>query len=306
VLTTVPFQSECLTDLAPSARLEGVPLLRELSESDAAAVDALVVPRYLSLFGNLVLELFSVEHEAKILHLGCGTGYLDDRLVQAATKATLVGVDPSVAALRHARAKAELHGELDLVYLEASSVPTEFEPASFSHIVTIHPPAPLARRADLFAEAARLLAPGGQALVAMPLRGSFAEVLDLFREYALKHDDAEFACAVDQAVASQLTLETLSDELERSGFDDVDVEVRPSTLWFESHRAFVEDPAIRLFVLPDLRHLFDGRDLGRPSSYLGEAIDKYWSEAQFELSLHVGCASARRSTPEGSPSPETL
>jgi hypothetical protein len=124
--------------------------------------------------------------------------------------------------------------------------------------------------------------------------------MDLFREYALKYDDAEFAVAVDRAAASQPSLETLSEELERSGFEDVDVEVRLSTLSFESARAFVEDPAVRLFVLPDLRRLLDGRDLSRPSSYLGEAIDKYWSEAQFELSLSVGCASARRSAPQAS------
>ena len=35
-------------------------------------------------------------------------------------------------------------------------------------------------------------------------------------------------------------------------------------------------------------------DLQKPLEYVRDAIDKYWSEGQLELSLNVGCASARK------------
>ena len=92
----------------------------------------------------------------------------------------------------------------------------------------------------------RLLCPGGQALVALPLRGSFQEIGDLFREYALKHDDGDFGKVVEEAMASRHTIETLSEELESAGLDDVDVEIRTTTLAFDSGRAFMEDPVTRL------------------------------------------------------------
>jgi hypothetical protein len=44
----------------------------------------------------------------------------------------------------------------------------------------------------------------------------------------------------------------------------------------------------------DLRTWLGSTDLDKPLSYVRDAIDKYWSEGKFELTLNVGCASARR------------
>ena len=35
-------------------------------------------------------------------------------------------------------------------------------------------------------------------------------------------------------------------------------------------------------------------DVAKPLAYVRDAIDKYWSEGKLELSLNVGCASARK------------
>jgi hypothetical protein len=37
-------------------------------------------------------------------------------------------------------------------------------------------------------------------------------------------------------------------------------------------------------------------DLKKPLEYVRDAIDKYWSEGTLELTLNVGCASARKPT----------
>jgi hypothetical protein len=135
---------------------------------------------------------------------------------------------------------------------------------------------------------------GGQALLALPLRGSFQEVGDLLREYALKYDEGGFGKSVEEAMALRPTIESLSDEIEEAGFDDIDVEIRHTELVFDSGRAFIEDPVSRLMILPELRAVLGGMDLTKGLEYVRDAIDKYWSEGKLELSLNVGCASARK------------
>jgi hypothetical protein len=140
----------------------------------------------------------------------------------------------------------------------------------------------------------RSLCSGGQAIIALPLRGSFQEIADLFREYALKNDDSDFSKAVEAALLSRPNIESLSEELEQVGLADVDVEIRQTSLTFDSGRAFVEDPVSRLLILPEVRAWIGVDDVLKPLSYVRDAIDKYWSEGKLELSLNVGCASARK------------
>jgi SAM-dependent methyltransferase len=231
---------------------------------------------------------------ARIVHLGCRTGYPDRQLFEKVKGAMIVGVDPSGPALELARNKAAVLGESGMDYVEGASLPTELAPAAFSHAVSVHSVGSRVQTTALYQELHRLLYSGGQALVALPLRGSFQEISDLFREYALKFDDGDFGKLVEEAVMERANIETLAEQLENVGLDDVDIDVRTTTLPFDSGRAFLEDPVSRLFVLPDLRTYLGSHDLDKPLAYVRDAIDKYWSEGKFELTLNVGCASARR------------
>ena len=69
------------------------------------------------------------------------------------------------------------------------------------------------------------------------------------------------------------------------------------TLRFENGRDFFEDPVTRLLLVPELR-LDLPRDLlsevALPFTYVRDAIDKYWSDGTFELTVHVGVVSGRR------------
>ncbi len=161
-------------------------------------------------------------------------------------------------------------------------------------MLALHPLLGVDQRGALLAEMARLLYVGGQSLLALPLRGSFQEIGDIFREFALKTDDGDFARAVEEVMASRPTIESLSDEMELVGLGDVDVEIRHTQLAFDSGRALIEDPVCRLLILPDIRAGLADTAMERPLEYLRDAVDKYWSASHFELTLNVGCASARR------------
>jgi SAM-dependent methyltransferase len=265
-----------------------------LGPADAAIFETFVVPRYLTLFGELALELFVESDEAQVVHVHCRTGYPDRGIAMKLPGAHILGVDTSAAALELARAKAATMPEMVSEYRLFDDFPAPLPESAFSHALSLHPLAEAEDRAQLLGELSRLLAPHGQALVAMPLRGSFQELTDLLREYALKQDDREVGRAVDQATLRRPTVESFGSEFEEAGFDYIDVSLSPMTLSFQSGRDFFEDPIARLVVLPELRLDLQLEDPEKALSYVRDAIDKYWSDGSFELTVNVGCATARR------------
>jgi SAM-dependent methyltransferase len=259
-----------------------------------AIFETFVVPRYVSLFGELALEMVVESEDAQLVHLHCRTGYPDRGIAAKLPGAYVIGVDASAAALALARAKAAAMPDLVSHYQFSDGVPTDLPGSAFSHALSLHPPMDPSERAALLGECARLLAVHGQVLMAMPMRGSFQEVGDLLREYALKHDDFAVAHAVDRAAVARPTVESLGEELMAAGFDFVEDALRPAVLRFRSGRDFFEDPISRLAILPEIRAEIGAESADAALVYVRDAIDKYWSDGSFELSVNVGCVTGRR------------
>jgi len=264
-----------------------------LGPAEAAIFETFVIPRYIKLFGELALSMLADGEEAQVAHVFCRTGYPDAGISQRLIGAHLYGCDPSTHAVELARAKAATTREVIGNYRVADALPVPLPAGAFSHAVTIHPFAAGEARELLLGELARLLAPHGQAILALPLRGSFQEIADLLREYALKQE-SESIDAIDTGFALRPTVEGIGAELEAAGFHYVDVEMQAHTLAWKSGRDFFEDPVTRLVILPELRQTLRLQDADRALSYVRDAIDKYWSEGSFELSINVGCATGRR------------
>jgi SAM-dependent methyltransferase len=265
-----------------------------LGPAEAAVFETFVVPRYLTIFGELLLENLAESEGAQVAHLHCRTGYPDRGIAMRLPGSYIVGVDTSAAALELARAKAATMPDMSSEYRLVDSLPADLPEAAFSHGLVLHPLASGDDRRTLLQELRRLLAPHGQALLAMPLRGSYQEITDLLREYSLKHDDAEVGRAVELATQVRPTVEMLGGELEDLGFDFADVSLRPTTLRFQSGRDFFEDPVARLVILPELRLDLKLEDPEAAFAYVRLAIDKYWSDGPFELTVNVGCATGRK------------
>jgi SAM-dependent methyltransferase len=267
-----------------------------LSPADAVLFENAVVPRYLSFFASLAVDMMLVHESASVAHLGCRNGFPDAIVADKLPGASIVGIDPSAAALDFARTKAALFSGMHASYVVAESLPTLLPEASLTHAFTLHPICRQSERSQLMAELRRLLIPGGQALIALPLRGSFPEIADIARECALKQDLSDLGAAVDAAVAARPTIETIAEELEEVGLDEVDVDVQLIAVSFESGREFLEDPISRLMVFPETAAMLDVEPqlLDTMFKYLHHAVSKYWSEGVFELTVNVGCASARR------------
>lgn len=268
--------------------------LQRLGPSDAAVLETFVVPRYLALFGETLLDMFLSSGAADIVHLGCRTGYPDELIAERLTSGSIVGLDPSSPAIELARTKGALIQGLSTDYDVCTSFPTALHSGSFTHGISLHPSNALEDRHALIVELARLIMPQGQVLLSLPMRGSFQEIIDLLREYALKFDAGAIGKATETASMARPTVEGLTEELEAAGFDQVDVDLRPVSLAFRSGRDLMEDPIMRLLVLPDIWATLAIEDVLAPMRYVEEAINRYWSEETFELTVNVGCASGRR------------
>lgn len=266
-----------------------------LAPADAAIFETFVIPRYLRHFGELVLEMVVAPAnpgDAVVAHLGCRTGFPERLLVEQLGPSRLVGTDPSLAALELARAKAAAIPDLSADYRVFEGFPSPLPEGQFTHAIVLHPPGRSATRVLWVKEAHRVLTPGGEVVLALPLRNSFGEIADLLREYATKYDARAVADAVDAATALRPSPEQLGEELEALGFGDVDVDFRAVAIPFQSGRDLLEDPTTRLLLLPEWRMnlALDETTFSAAFNYVREAVDRYWSEGGFELTLHVGCA----------------
>jgi hypothetical protein len=116
------------------------------------------------------------------------------------------------------------------------------------------------------------------------------------KSWTTKGELADFGKAVELSAASRPTIESLSEELEKVGLAEVDVDVQLIGVSFPSGREFLDDPIAQLVVFPDMRALLeaDGPAIDAAFHYVYDAISKYWSEGAFELTVNVGCASGRR------------
>jgi len=263
-----------------------------LTAADAAIFETFVVPRYLAPFGELVVAALVPAESAQVAHVHCRTGHPDAEIARRLGGARVFGCDRSPFAVELARAKASLVPELAGDYLLAHGERAPLPAADFTHAVSVAPPLDAAGRAALFAEIHRLLAPGGQLVVALPLRDSFSEVADLVREHAVKQDDTALDERVARAMDERPTAEGLGAEVERAGFAGVRVDVTDRPLSFAGARAFFDDPAARLVIIPEIAA--DAAPAPLPIDYLRDAIDTYWGGGPFDLTLRIGCVSATR------------
>lgn len=268
-----------------------------LTAADAAVLENAVVPRYLSRFASLLLEMMLPYEQARVANLGCRHGYPDALVAEKMPGASLVGVDASAAAIEAARARASTLAGVQASYvIHDGALPTPLPDGGFTHAFALHPACRKEQRQAVLAEMRRLICPGGQAMIAMPLRGSFPELADMGRECALKQDLASLSTAIDAASSARPTLETIAQELEAAGLSDVDVDVQLVSVTFGSGREFLEDPVARLAVMPEMLALIevDAPLADTLVRYVHDAVSKYWSEGPFELTVNVGCASGRR------------
>jgi len=266
-----------------------------LAERDIDRLEEEVVPRYLAAFSTLAAGMVLPRDPASVIVVGSRAGFEAEMLAERLPNASLKGLETSDAGARAATIRGSAL-RIAASFEVARRFPTPLPGGSFTHALAIHPIVSRTARRELLVEMHRLLEPRGQGIVSLPLRGSFPEIVDLVREYALKNDLPKLGEAVDVANTNRPTPETISEELEGAGFSEVEVDVQLLGVRFESGARFLANAIYELMVAPDARAAFDlaPATMGDALVYVESAIRKYWSDAPFELTVNVGSASGRR------------
>ncbi len=124
-----------------------------------------------------VLEKMRLAPTDNVLDVGCGAGWLSQRLAKLVPEGRVVGMDISDEMIRHARRASADFGNLLFVTGEVKEIP--WQPHFFSHAISVESsyywPDPAAGIKDIF----RVLRDGGSAWIRTN-RGSIANASNLY------------------------------------------------------------------------------------------------------------------------------
>jgi SAM-dependent methyltransferase len=145
------------------------------------------------------------------------------------------------------------------------------------------------------AELVRVTKPGGLVTVTAPLRGTWDEPLDLFREVLVRLDRSESLEALDRYVAAQPDGEAMALTLEHAGLGQVEEELVRWELLFRSGREFFYAPVIEHGPLARWKEIA-GRGEAMQQVFLTvkEAIDTYYAGHTFAVGIFAGRFSGRK------------
>lgn len=221
---------------------------------------------------------------------GCATGKLTRAVAERLdADSRIVAVDSSPAMIDVAGA-VEPSLAPRVVYQAADISPLPVPAGScdlaYSNLAFGELPKP----AEALADFTRVLKPGGKALVTMPLRGSWAEFLDLYRDVLREHGKHD-ALATLQAYEKTLPdAATATRWMETAGLTNVTLETVRWELLFKSAREFFFAPIVELGPLATWKQIAGGRggEMQDVFFFVKEAIETYFSGMVFSVTMVAG------------------
>ena len=268
---------------------------RSLKQDKLARVyDTEILPIWAQRFGRMLLAEAKLTHSGLVLNVACGTGYPALELLEKMDGGRIIAIDSSSALLDVARSKAgeksgksiffRTEGNKDSLSFDSDVYDLTFSNLGLSEMQT--PPQ------QALVELARVTSPGGQVLVTMPLRGTWGEFLDIYREVLTKHDRHDTLEALNEYEASIPEPETALAWLEQAGLTNVDLVVEEFSLLFKSSREFFFAPVIEFGPLREWKQLAGkGQEMQDVFWFIKEAIDAYFGGRAFSVTVVAGCLS---------------
>jgi SAM-dependent methyltransferase len=148
--------------------------------------------------------------------------------------------------------------------------------------------------ASMLSDYARVTKKGGQLVVAAPLRGTWMEFLDIFREVLVHAGRNDALGSLDAYIASLPEADGLAEMLEELGLGPVEIEVEHWELVFRSAREFFYAPVIEHGPLTQWKEIVGREVLQETFLAVKEAIDTYFAGRAFAVSVFGGRFSTRK------------
>jgi SAM-dependent methyltransferase len=268
----------------------------EKQERLARVYDREVLPLYARRFGQLALRGLDLRPAATVLEIGCATGDLTlelSRRLDDASQITALELSAPLASRAQAKLEASpaTARRVSIVQTPTPLHPTLVLPDSafdvcVSNLAVAEAPDP-ARTVN---ELASMLRPGGQLVLTLPLRGTWGEFLDIYREILRENGKADSLAALDAYVAAIPDGETCARWLEEAGLGNVEVLVDRWELLFKSAREFFFAPVIHLGPLSRWKQIAGrGDEMQDVFFFAKEAIDTYFAGRVFSVTVIGAC-----------------
>ncbi|MEZ4399537.1 MAG: methyltransferase domain-containing protein [Kofleriaceae bacterium] len=271
-------------------------------EKLARIYDDQIAPVWGARFGKMLLRELTIPERGQVLDISCGTGYpLVEVLRRKGDAARVIAIDASSALLDVARKKvADLGalGKRGVFFRTESPVPRlSFADDVYDVVMCNLGLAEMPDAAQALADFARVTKVGGEVRCTIPLDGTWLEFHDIFREVLVKHDRHEALDRLDAHLASYPTIDQCLGWMRAAGLEPA-VEVEEFTLLFKSSREFFFAPVVEFGPLPEWKAVAGtGQELQDVFWYIKEAIDAYFGERAFQVTVKAGCLVGRKLDP---------
>jgi ubiquinone/menaquinone biosynthesis C-methylase UbiE len=229
--------------------------------------DALIVPQWSTPFGRLLLSVFLTMPRGagwQLLDVGCGTGYPTLELARyLGQDCDLAGIDIWEEAILLARRKATDEWLRNVTFLVADVTASGLPEGTFDTITCNLGLANFADRPAALGAIWRLLRPGGQLLVTLPLQSAMREFLDSYHLTLRDLKLEDYMQALGKLVAARPTIDTANKLIERAGFEVRRTVTDSFTLRFPHVRAFLGSPLIQTTYMNAWRSLIADTSIRR-------------------------------------------
>lgn len=268
----------------------------------ARVYDDEILPLWTQKFGRLLLRSVQVPPKAMVLNVACKTGYPALELLEKMDEnSRIIAIESSGPLLDIARSKAgELSGRRIFFRTEHLSGKLSFADdvydVTFTNLgLDEFDGSP----EEVIKDFARVTQPGGQVLVTLPLRGSWSEFFDIYREVLVKQDKNELLETIEDYVESFPTPEIAVRWMRDAGLRNITVDKEKFDLLFKSAREFFFAPVIEYGPLKTWKSLVGkGQQMQDIFWYIKEAIDAYFSSTAFSVSVVASCIYGFKPTEE--------
>ena len=274
----------------PAARVS------EKQERLAKVFDSDVWPLFGRRFLQLLLRELELRPAAATLEVGCATGELTlelARRLDEASQITALELSAPLAARAQAKIAAtpRTRRRVSIVQTATPLHPTLVLPDStydicVSNLGLAEAPEPERTVAEL----ANMLKPGGELVLTLPLRGTWGELLDIYRDVLRDDRRTEALAALDAYVAGFPDGDTCARWLEQAGFANVEIAVDRWEILFQSAREFFFAPLINLGPLSRWKQIAGrGDEMQDIFFFVKQAIDTYFEGRAFSVTIIGAC-----------------
>lgn len=258
--------------------------------------DQEMVPIWGYPFSRLIFRQIPATLSGNVMEIGCSTGYLAVELAQRLHgKGRILALASSLDMIEMAFQRGEQVVREGKVFFQHHDLKTfRFATGVFDLIFSNLGLYYLPEVEPILSETLRMLKPNGRAFFTLPMRGSFAQIL---QQIAVCTDTLNESEVTRQILLDQMSCPSPEETLylfHRTGFDDATVHLAPFEMIFSDGTALIESAFFRHHFLFEWRPYLKSVSFEKLLKELVDLFDVYRQGQEIKLHVRAGCISCSK------------